>query len=51
MNHGVNIDWFEVDGVVYGLNSRSGITDRYGWPVEMISADIAAAIMKAKAAL
>jgi hypothetical protein len=49
MIRGVNIDWFDVDGTVYGLNSERGITDRYGWEVEMIDANIAAAILTAKA--
>ena len=51
MIRGVNVDWFDVNGTVYGLNSERGITDRYGWEVEMIDAAIAAAIMAAKAKL
>ena len=51
MIRGVNIDWFDVDGTVYGLNSERGITDRYGWEVEMIDANIASAILTAKAKL
>lgn len=48
MAHGVKVDWFEIDGTVYGLNSKRGITDRLGWEIEFIDARIAAKILELK---
>lgn len=48
MNHGVNVDWFEINDTVYGLNSQRGITDRYGFEIEEIPVEIATAIMSVK---
>ena len=44
-NHGVLIHWIEVEGVIYGINYRRGITDRDGNVIDQISANIAVAIM------
>ena len=51
MAHGTKIDWFDIDGVVYGLNSRRGITDKYGAEIAMVPADVAVAILTMKAKL
>jgi len=48
MNHGVNVDWFEINDTVYGLNSQRGITDRYGFEIEEIPVEIATAILSVK---
>ena len=46
MAHGVSVSWFDIDGTVYGLNSRKGITDCDGNEIPMVPAKIAIEIMK-----
>ena len=50
MANGVRVDWFEIDGTIYGYNSRRGITDRYGFEIE-IDAAIAVKILQMRAKL
>ena len=51
MANGVRVDWFEIDGTIYGYNSRRGITNRYGYEIEMIDAAAAAKILQMRARL
>ena len=50
-NHGVLVAWFDVNGTIYGHNSRRGITDTDGNEIEHIQANVAASILLAMATL
>ena len=50
LNNGTKVDWFDINGSVYGYSNITGIIDTEGFEIPMIDASIAIAILSGVAA-